>query len=122
MAYSYDELYGRAAQLLPALRERAAKCEELRRVPDDGAPDDGALAANCVAAAPGVYDVVLRTADLLSAGDAGHKLHRHGGDAGPGKVLQTFGVGAGVVGPRPLAPEFQGNGDLSRRAGAPGSR
>jgi 3-hydroxy-9,10-secoandrosta-1,3,5(10)-triene-9,17-dione monooxygenase len=31
----YDELWGRAQQLLPVLRERAAGCEELRRLPDD---------------------------------------------------------------------------------------
>jgi 3-hydroxy-9,10-secoandrosta-1,3,5(10)-triene-9,17-dione monooxygenase len=35
MTYSYDELFGRAEQLLPALRERARKCEELRRMPDE---------------------------------------------------------------------------------------
>jgi len=33
-AADYDELWGRAEQLLPALRERAARCEELRRLPD----------------------------------------------------------------------------------------
>ena len=33
-AADYDELWGRAEQLLPALRERAAGCEELRRLPD----------------------------------------------------------------------------------------
>ena len=31
----YNELRGRAEQLLPVLRERAAKCEELRRMPDE---------------------------------------------------------------------------------------
>lgn len=31
----HDELWGRAAQLLPVLRERAAQCEELRRMPDE---------------------------------------------------------------------------------------
>ena len=30
----YDELWGRAERLLPALRERAAGCEELRRLPE----------------------------------------------------------------------------------------
>ena len=35
MAFTYEELYGRAEQLLPKLRERAAKCEELRRMPDE---------------------------------------------------------------------------------------
>jgi len=33
-AADYDELWGRAEQLLPALRERAARCEELRRLPE----------------------------------------------------------------------------------------
>jgi 3-hydroxy-9,10-secoandrosta-1,3,5(10)-triene-9,17-dione monooxygenase len=33
-AAGYDELWGRAEQLLPVLRERAAGCEELRRLPD----------------------------------------------------------------------------------------
>ena len=33
-AADYDELWGRAEQLLPVLRERAAVCEELRRLPD----------------------------------------------------------------------------------------
>jgi len=33
-AADYDELWGRAEQLLPVLRERAAGCEELRRMPD----------------------------------------------------------------------------------------
>jgi 3-hydroxy-9,10-secoandrosta-1,3,5(10)-triene-9,17-dione monooxygenase len=35
MAFTYEELYGRAEQLLPKLRERAARCEELRRMPDE---------------------------------------------------------------------------------------
>jgi 3-hydroxy-9,10-secoandrosta-1,3,5(10)-triene-9,17-dione monooxygenase len=39
MAFSYEELYGRAEQLLPKLRERAAKCEELRRMPDETVRD-----------------------------------------------------------------------------------
>jgi 3-hydroxy-9,10-secoandrosta-1,3,5(10)-triene-9,17-dione monooxygenase len=34
-AADYAELWGRAEQLLPVLRERAAGCEELRRMPDD---------------------------------------------------------------------------------------
>jgi 3-hydroxy-9,10-secoandrosta-1,3,5(10)-triene-9,17-dione monooxygenase len=33
-AAGYDELWGRAEQLLPVLRSRAAGCEELRRLPD----------------------------------------------------------------------------------------
>ncbi|HEY6820814.1 MAG TPA: acyl-CoA dehydrogenase family protein [Burkholderiales bacterium] len=32
---THDELWGRAEALLPVLRERAAKCEELRRIPDE---------------------------------------------------------------------------------------
>jgi 3-hydroxy-9,10-secoandrosta-1,3,5(10)-triene-9,17-dione monooxygenase len=32
---SYAELWDRAEQLLPVLRERAPRCEELRRMPDD---------------------------------------------------------------------------------------
>jgi len=32
---SHDELWGRAEQLLPTLKERAARCEELRRLPDE---------------------------------------------------------------------------------------
>jgi 3-hydroxy-9,10-secoandrosta-1,3,5(10)-triene-9,17-dione monooxygenase len=32
---SHEELWGRAEQLLPKLKERAARCEELRRMPDD---------------------------------------------------------------------------------------
>jgi 3-hydroxy-9,10-secoandrosta-1,3,5(10)-triene-9,17-dione monooxygenase len=35
MPPSYDELWGRAQQLLPKLKERAARCEELRRIPDE---------------------------------------------------------------------------------------
>src|SRR5918992_4696070 len=35
MPPSHDELWGRAEQLLPKLRERAARCEELRRLPDE---------------------------------------------------------------------------------------
>ena len=31
----YKELWGRAESLLPVLRERAAQCEELRRLPDE---------------------------------------------------------------------------------------
>jgi 3-hydroxy-9,10-secoandrosta-1,3,5(10)-triene-9,17-dione monooxygenase len=34
-APGYAELRGRAEQLLPVLRERAARCEELRRLPDE---------------------------------------------------------------------------------------
>ena len=34
-APDYAELRGRAGQLLPALRSRAAKCEELRRMPEE---------------------------------------------------------------------------------------
>ncbi len=34
-APDHDELWGRAEQLLPVLRERAAGCEELRRMPDE---------------------------------------------------------------------------------------
>ncbi|MDH4172379.1 MAG: acyl-CoA dehydrogenase family protein [Betaproteobacteria bacterium] len=34
-AADYHELWGRAEQLLPVLRERAAGCEELRRMPDE---------------------------------------------------------------------------------------
>ncbi len=34
-AADYNELWGRAEQLLPVLRERAAGCEELRRMPDE---------------------------------------------------------------------------------------
>jgi 3-hydroxy-9,10-secoandrosta-1,3,5(10)-triene-9,17-dione monooxygenase len=32
---AYDEAWGRAEALLPKLRERAARCEELRRLPDE---------------------------------------------------------------------------------------
>jgi 3-hydroxy-9,10-secoandrosta-1,3,5(10)-triene-9,17-dione monooxygenase len=32
---AHDELWGRLEQLLPVLRERAARCEELRRMPDE---------------------------------------------------------------------------------------
>jgi 3-hydroxy-9,10-secoandrosta-1,3,5(10)-triene-9,17-dione monooxygenase len=32
---SHEELWGRAEQLLPKLKERAARCEELRRLPDE---------------------------------------------------------------------------------------
>src|SRR4030095_9042166 len=35
MPPSHDELWGRAEQLLPRLKERAPRCEELRRVPDE---------------------------------------------------------------------------------------
>ena len=38
-APDYAELHGRAEQLLPVLRERAAKCEELRRMPDETLKD-----------------------------------------------------------------------------------
>ena len=31
----HEELWGRAEQLVPKLKERAARCEELRRMPDD---------------------------------------------------------------------------------------
>ena len=36
---SYDELWGRARELLPVLRERAALSEELRRIPDETVKD-----------------------------------------------------------------------------------
>jgi 3-hydroxy-9,10-secoandrosta-1,3,5(10)-triene-9,17-dione monooxygenase len=39
MAFTYEELYGRAEQLLPKLRERAPRCEELRRMPDETVRD-----------------------------------------------------------------------------------
>ena len=39
MAYTYDELYARAEQLLPVLRERAAQCEALRRMPEETVRD-----------------------------------------------------------------------------------
>ena len=32
---AHDELWGRLEQLLPVLRERAARCEELRRMPEE---------------------------------------------------------------------------------------
>ena len=35
MPPSHEELWGRAEQLLPKLKERAARCEELRRLPED---------------------------------------------------------------------------------------
>ncbi len=35
MSFSYQELWGRAEQLLPKLRDRAARCEELRRLPEE---------------------------------------------------------------------------------------
>ena len=35
MPHSYDELYGRVEQLLPVLRERAPRCEALRRLPEE---------------------------------------------------------------------------------------
>ena len=35
MPPGHDELWGRAVELLPKLRERAARCEELRRIPDE---------------------------------------------------------------------------------------
>ena len=35
MPPGYDELWGRAEQLLPKLKERAPRCEELRRLPDE---------------------------------------------------------------------------------------
>jgi 3-hydroxy-9,10-secoandrosta-1,3,5(10)-triene-9,17-dione monooxygenase len=39
MPHSYDELFGRAEQLLPVLRERAPRAEELRRMPDETVRD-----------------------------------------------------------------------------------
>ncbi|OLE18020.1 MAG: acyl-CoA dehydrogenase [Betaproteobacteria bacterium 13_1_20CM_3_63_8] len=39
MALSYEELWGRAGELLPVLRERAPKCEELRRMPEESLRD-----------------------------------------------------------------------------------
>ena len=39
MSLSYEELWGRAEALLPALRERAARCEELRRLPEESLRD-----------------------------------------------------------------------------------
>ena len=35
MALTYEELWGRAEALVPVLRERAPRCEELRRLPDE---------------------------------------------------------------------------------------
>ncbi len=35
MPPGFEELLGRAQQLLPRLKERAAQCEELRRIPDE---------------------------------------------------------------------------------------
>src|SRR4051794_36794954 len=35
MPPSHDELWGRASELLPRLKERAPRCEELRRLPDE---------------------------------------------------------------------------------------
>ena len=35
MPPSHEELWGRAEQLLPRLKERAPRCEELRRLPDE---------------------------------------------------------------------------------------
>src|SRR3990170_5417130 len=35
MQLSGEELWGRAQDLLPKLAERAARCEELRRLPDE---------------------------------------------------------------------------------------
>ena len=35
MPPGHDELWGRALALLPKLKERAARCEELRRIPDE---------------------------------------------------------------------------------------
>ena len=39
MPPSHDELWGRALALLPKLKERAARCEELRRIPDESLRD-----------------------------------------------------------------------------------
>jgi 3-hydroxy-9,10-secoandrosta-1,3,5(10)-triene-9,17-dione monooxygenase len=39
MSHSYEELYQRAEALLPTLRSRAARCEELRRMPDETVRD-----------------------------------------------------------------------------------
>ena len=39
MSHSYEELYGRAEELLPVLRKRAAKCEELRQMPEETVRD-----------------------------------------------------------------------------------
>ena len=35
MSFSYQELWSRAERLLPVLRERAPRCEEVRRMPDE---------------------------------------------------------------------------------------
>ena len=35
MPPSHDELWGSASELLPRLKERAPRCEELRRLPDE---------------------------------------------------------------------------------------
>jgi 3-hydroxy-9,10-secoandrosta-1,3,5(10)-triene-9,17-dione monooxygenase len=39
MTPTYQELWGRAQDLLPVLRERAARCEELRRIPEETVRD-----------------------------------------------------------------------------------
>lgn len=39
MPPGHDELWGRAVALLPRLKERAARCEELRRIPDESLRD-----------------------------------------------------------------------------------
>ncbi len=39
MSHSHEELHRRAEALLPALRSRAARCEELRRMPDETVRD-----------------------------------------------------------------------------------
>jgi 3-hydroxy-9,10-secoandrosta-1,3,5(10)-triene-9,17-dione monooxygenase len=39
MSHSYEELYQRAEALLPVLRSRAARCEELRRMPEETVRD-----------------------------------------------------------------------------------
>ena len=39
MSHTYEELYKRAEALLPVLRSRAARCEELRRMPDETVRD-----------------------------------------------------------------------------------
>lgn len=39
MAHRYQELFGRAEELLPVLRERARRCEELRRMPEETVRD-----------------------------------------------------------------------------------
>jgi 3-hydroxy-9,10-secoandrosta-1,3,5(10)-triene-9,17-dione monooxygenase len=35
MPHTHEELWGRAEELLPGLKERAPRCEELRRLPED---------------------------------------------------------------------------------------